>query len=637
MRNRARLGLRLAAVAAAGATVIAGCSSSGSGSNATSGTGTKVSGGTLTIAEVAQTPPNYIWAYESGTVFSVTNSQFIYMMQRPLYWFGDNDQPTVDYGRSLATAPTWSADGKTVTVTLKPYKWSNGETVTGADVVFFMNIYKATEGTTAQYGGYVPPNKTAGFTFFPDNVTSYSASGQTVTFHLDKAYSHNWFLYNELAQITPLPLAWDVTASGTSDCATATGSKLTTDCTAVDKYLDTQAKDSKSWASSPIWSVVDGPWKLKTFDAASGAFTQVPNPAYSGPEKPSVAEINWLPESASESEYTALKSGTSKINVGYIPSSDAPKKSGSSYPSNPLSHLGYDYETGYGESITYYGLNYGSTKNGALFRQVYFREALQDTIDEQGIIDSIDRGWGYPSDGVVPTEPTSNFVSPAEKAGGSVKFSIADATNVLKQNGWDTSTTPATCTNPGTGTGQCGAGIAKGAKAEFAMDYSTGSADFTNQVDAMKSDASKAGIQIDLTGQTFNTVIGENVPCVNNQPGAGTAAGCNWDVLNWGGGWVFSPDYLPTGEELWSTAASSNQGSYSDPKTDQLIGATTTDSSTQAMYNYEDYLNSQYPVMFMPNTASYVLNNGIGEVSSNLHVDMNAYFQITPEDWYFTK
>jgi len=637
MRNRARLGLRLAAVAAAGATVIAGCSSSGGGNNATSGTGTKVSGGTVTIAEAPQTPPNYIYPYVNGTVFSVTNIQFLDMMYRPLYWFGDNDQASVDFSRSLGNEPVWSADGKTVTVTLKPYKWSNGETVTGADVVFFMNVYKATEGSALQFGGYVPPNKTAGLTFFPDNVTSYSASGQTVTFKLDKAYSHQWFLYNELAQITPLPTAWDVTASGASDCATATGSKLTTDCTAVDKYLDTQSKDSKSWTTSPIWSIVDGPWKLKTFDAASGTFSQVPNPAYSGPEKPTISEVNWVPESAAESEYTALKSGTSKINVGYIPSSDAPKKTGSSYPTNPVSHLGYDYQTNQTESITYYQLNYGSAKNGVLFKQKYFREALQDTIDEQGIINSIDRGWGYPSDGVVPAEPTSSFISPAEKAGGSVKFSTSGASSLLKANGWDTSTTPATCATPGTGTGQCGAGVAKGQKAEFAMDYMTGSADFTNEVDAMKSDASKAGIQIDLTGQTFNTVIGENVPCATTQPASGTAAGCGWDVLNWGGGWIFAPDYLPTGEELWSTDASSNQGSYSDPQTDKLIGLTTTDSSNQAMYNYEDYLNSQYAVMFMPNTSAYLLTNGIGEISSNLHVDANAYSDITPEDWYFTK
>jgi peptide/nickel transport system substrate-binding protein len=624
--------LRLAAGAVAVALVAAACSSSSSkaAGGTSSPTSAKVAGGVVNIAESPQTPPNYIYPYDNGKVFSVTNIQFQDTMYRPLYWFGTNDQATVDYNLSLANAPTWSADGKSVTITLKPYVWSNGEQVTGADVVFFMNIYKATENSAAQFGGYVAANKKLGLTYFPDNVLSYTASGQSVTFKLDKAYSQNWFLYNELAQITPLPMAWDVTAAGKSDCAT-----VVKDCVAVDTYLDAQSQASKTWDSSPVWSVVDGPWKLKSFDAASGAFSQVPNPTYAGPTKPTLTQLNWLPESSADSEYTVLKAGdtgASAIQIGFIPSSDVPTKTGTAYPSNPLKAQNYVYQSGETDQVTYYQLNYGNSGiAGKLINQLYFRQALQETIDQQGIISGIDKGWGYPSEGVVPVEPASAAVSPAEKA-GPIKFSLSDAKSLLQKNGWNVSTSPATCTTPGTAVGDCGAGIPAGAKAEIAMDYATGSQDFTDQVDSMKSDAGEAGIQLDITGQTFNTIIGNNVPCVTQQPASGTAAGCKWQILNWGGGWIFAPDYYPTGEELFSTDASSNQGSYSNTKTDQLIGATTTDSSNQAMYN------SQYPVMFMPNTSSYLLGAGIGEIASNLHVDpVNAYSSITPEDWYYTK
>jgi hypothetical protein len=37
----------------------------------------------------------------------------------------------------------------------------------------------------------------------------------TVVLKLDAAYSQQWFTYNQLGQITPMPMAWNVTAAGT--------------------------------------------------------------------------------------------------------------------------------------------------------------------------------------------------------------------------------------------------------------------------------------------------------------------------------------------------------------------------------------------------------------------------------------
>ena len=44
-------------------------------------------------------------------------------------------------------------------VTLKPYKWSNGETVTAQDVMFWMNMLHAQKANWAGYSaGAIPDN-----------------------------------------------------------------------------------------------------------------------------------------------------------------------------------------------------------------------------------------------------------------------------------------------------------------------------------------------------------------------------------------------------------------------------------------------------------------------------------------------
>jgi len=236
------------------ALTLAACSG-GSTSSSTSGqpaaTGTPVSGGTVSVAELPAATPNRIFPMASLAYFSVYNiSDQQQPMYRPLYWFGgDNLSPTVDDGLSAAQPPTYSSNGTTVTITLKPWKWSNGESVNADDVVFWMHMVQAEK---ANWAGYTPGA-------FPDNVTSLTKiNADTVRLTLDHKYSSNWYTYNELSQITPMPMAWDVTQSGgapASGGCTADESK----CAAVYKFLTQQAKDQKTYATSKIWGVVDGP------------------------------------------------------------------------------------------------------------------------------------------------------------------------------------------------------------------------------------------------------------------------------------------------------------------------------------------------------------------------------------------
>jgi len=62
---------------------------------------------------------------------------------------------------SLAQLPVFSDGGKTVTVTLKKYDWSDGVPVTARDVIFFINLLKSDQ---SDWADYVPGE-------FPSNVT----------------------------------------------------------------------------------------------------------------------------------------------------------------------------------------------------------------------------------------------------------------------------------------------------------------------------------------------------------------------------------------------------------------------------------------------------------------------------------
>jgi hypothetical protein len=143
-----------------------------------------------------------------------------------------------------------------------------------------------------------------------------------LTMTMDKAYSHNWFVYNELSQITPMPTAWDRTASGPSHCTTTVS-----DCAAVYNYLNDQAKDLSTYTTNPLWGVVDGPFKLIAFNS-DGHLTMVPNKSYSGPVKPKLSEFQEVPSTTDAAEYDVLRSPSTstKIDVGYIPTQNLPAK-----------------------------------------------------------------------------------------------------------------------------------------------------------------------------------------------------------------------------------------------------------------------------------------------------------------------
>jgi peptide/nickel transport system substrate-binding protein len=588
---------------------------------------------TATWAEAPQTPPNYIFPFMGLQFFSVSNiNNFQFLMYRPLYWFGNGSTPNLNPSLSLASQPVYSNGNKTVSVEIKNYKWSNGETVTAQDVMFWMNMMHSDKANWADYSQGA----------MPDDIKSITINSPSkLTFNLTGSVNPYWFTYNELSQITPMPKAWDKTAdsgaAGSGGCFSAAYGTADKACDAVYSYLSKASgfdpanpkganNALTTYATNPLWQVVDGPFRLTQFDA-SGNVTMVPNKSYSGPVKATISKFVEAPFTTDTAEFNALVGG--KIDVGYLPSSNVtsatsnPHKAGA----NNARLSNYNLDPLYTWSINYFPYNFQSTGDngnaGKIFSQLYFRQAFQSLIDQPLYIKKIDKGYGIPTYGPVPVYPQNSFASSLEK-GNPYPYNPKKAKALLTGHGWKVNpggTT--TCVKPGTGRTQCGAGIPKGAKLAFSLEYATGGTALVQQMNAEKASWSQAGINVTLSGASFNTVLGNAVPCTAGQS-------CDWQLENWGGGWVFAPDYYPTGEPIFQTNAGSNSGNYSNKTNDANIIATTV--KNVSLTNYENFLAQQLPVVYQPNPAT-----SLTEIKKGLHgvLPQSPLYSINPEDWRF--
>jgi peptide/nickel transport system substrate-binding protein len=575
---------------------------------------------TVTWAEPPSTPPSYISPLEAGSWFSVINYQdFTTLLYRPLYWFGDSGQPKINQSLSIGDPPVWSDNNQTVTITMKHWSWSDGQPVTARDVVFWMNLLAAATSPAATsvgsanapgpgYGAFVPGG-------FPQNVASYQATGTyTLVFHLNASYDPTWFLYNQLSQIFPLPQqSWDklspTGAVGSADSTAAARSAIpstsptaytpttpgtgTSGALGVAQFINLQSEDVGTYATNPLWKVVDGPFKLVQYTTA-GFVKMVPNTKYSGPDKAKISAFEEIPFTSDTAEFNELRAGD--LSIGYIPTQDLGQK-------GYMASHGYDFAPWNQFGITYFPYNFTEPTTGPIFKQLYFRQAFQSLVNQQEYIKKFLFGYASITNGPVPTYPKGNAdLTKLESSGQVYPYDPSKAVALLKDHGWHVvpgGTT--TCTKPGTGTGECGAGIAAGAALSFRLLYSSGVVSLTDEMEALKStEAQDAGIQLALSQAPFGQVIATTFgsACTAANPCS------NWDLGNWGGGWVYSPDYFPTGEELFETGASSNPGYYSSPQANKLIQATNTDATTageiKALDAYENYLAKQLPVVWIP-------------------------------------
>lgn len=599
MARRWRPPRRAAALisALAVATVIVGCG----GSGGSSGSASK----DVTFALPPSSPPTAIFPLLSSAQFTNVNlNQFTKLMFLPMYWIGHGSTVlTVDTARSIANPPTWSANGRTVTVTLKHWMWSNGTPVTARDVQFWENLVKANKDN---FGGYVPGA-------YPDNIVSTTVvNPTTIRFTLTKAYNHDWFLYNELSLITPLPLAWDKTSAngptGQADLTTA-GAK------AVYNYLERQTKDLTTYASNPTWQIVDGPWHLKSFSTIGDAVF-VPNKSYSGPNKPQIDRFEEVPFTSATAEIDAIRSGQGP-SIGYVPLTDL----------NQIPFLksqGYSVAPWPDWNMNFMAINFNNPKLGPIFKQLYIRQALQRVMNQPLLVKDAYSGYAWPDYGPVPPVPANSYVSSYAKQ-NPYPFSTTAAASLLSSHGWTLVDGKRTCQRPGSGTSQCGTGIAKGTPLSFNLLFASENPPLKVAMQEYQSAAGQAGIKINLSEAPILTVFGDISPC--------SGASCTWQIANYGIGWTYFPDYYPTGEENFLTGAASNFGGYNDPTNDRLIYATlqaTPAKQQSALDAYQNYLVKNLPWIWQPNynyQISLVRKGllGVTPQSPTLVVDPTTY------------
>jgi peptide/nickel transport system substrate-binding protein len=627
MRGFARKGFTVAALGAAAALALAACGGGGTTTSnnvgpagefgkvpAESGT---PHAGTLTVAFPPGATPTWIMPVTPAANGSVyTAFDFQYEMWRPLYWLVNGVAPKENPSMSLAQDPVWSNNDQTVTLKMKSnYVWSDGQPVTSKDAEFWLDELKAgVKESPANWGPYTPNLG------IPDQITSMSTpDNSTLVINLNKAVNPSWFWQNELGTVQPMPShAWaKASASGpVLDFTNPANAK------AIYDFLAAQSKSTTSYASNPLWQVVDGPYKLTAFNNTTGAFTMVPNAKYGGPHASPQSTLQGVPFTSDTAEFNAVKAGS--IDVGYVPLVDLPQMGQVESKYNVFGYpdFGWSYVTYNFKDTT------GDFNN--IIKQLYFRQVMAHLEDQKGYISAFFHGAGGEAYGPVPAIPVSPF-APTNALTNPYPFSVSSATSLLKAHGWTVNPGGTdTCSSAGTGANQCGAGIPAGTKLAFNLIYGSSPAIIGEQVTDLASQAKKAGINITLSSSNFNYMIA-NYSVVSNPKNDN-----KWAMQDFGG---FTNSTYPTTLGVFNCTGSYNIGGYCDPQADKYVTASTTSSDPNAVKTEASYLTQQQPSLFQPNPDA---PNGATVWKKTISGQPTSFesltqYQLNPEYWYFTK
>ena len=300
--------------------------------------------------------------------------------------------------RSTATA-TGSSRSRS-----RHYAWSDGETVRARDVGFWINLLKANK---ADWAYYVPGG-------FPDNVVSWGAHPrhratpaerqlQPVLVHLQRAVADR-----------PLPIASDRTSLSAPAPSPAAVLPDTTRpapgrCTT---FLTHQATRVSSYTSGPIWSVVDGPWKL-TGLTSDGIATFVPNRS-SRAARAALTSSSSCTFTSSAAEFWCCGPATravrraalgQQISVGYVPTNDLPQQPA-------LRSQGYQLIRRLPVRLQLPRAQLRRPEGQGNMRSSS-RQAFQHLIDQTGSIRALYNGLGVPAYSPVPAAPASPSRPPA--------------------------------------------------------------------------------------------------------------------------------------------------------------------------------------------------------------------------------
>ena len=584
-----------------------------------------------TWAEPVGQLPNYIFPMMTQDRYTVGNvNAFQYLMYRPLYWYGFAATPNINADLSLAPLPTYSADHKTLTITLKSWRWSNGGEVSGASVALWLNLLHAAKGWWA---AYTPGS-------LPDLIASVrSPKANQIVLTLTRAVNPSWFNQTQLSQITPLPLAWDISASGAASasggCSKASYGTADAACTGVFTYLSRQAgfdpevptaanTKISSYATNPLWGIVDGPWRLTAL-SPEGEATFAPNPSYSGPFKPRLQRFREIPSVSDAAELAALRQGS--IDVGFVPLPSVQRAQSSPRSTTQVTTglNSFRFAPRYPWADSYTTWNLGSTGDfgipAMLFRQTYVRQALQLLIDQETYAQRIYKGFAYPNASPIPTT-SSSFAARQARQENRFAYDPTRALALLRGHGW--TIVPggtSTCTQPGTGSQNCGAGIPKGARFTFNLQYANDVPLLGQLMNAQQASWAQAGIQVSLRSAPSMVIRANTAPCA-------TGVSCEWEAAA-SEGFTYQPSIYPLASQWLETSAPFNLGSYANPTLDAALASALRPSGSPVPS--ASIATQSAPVLFEPTPASRLteVQGSLGGVFPE-----NPFGSLTPERWY---
>ncbi|APZ44141.1 peptide ABC transporter substrate-binding protein [Acidihalobacter ferrooxydans] len=312
----------------------------------------------------------------------------------------------------------------------------------------------------------------------------------------------------------------------------------------------------KHVADPAMVKVVDGPYKLASF--VNGRYIRFEaNPLYSG-HKPTVRYFEMRFYTTAQAEFGALKTG--ELQIGQIsPELYAARHLVSNLKSIPTSG-------GYSMQRIMLNMREGDV---AFFRNDKVRQALEAAIDQPYIINTLYHGLSAKAYGPVPAAPPTYLSPTARKLTAAELYNPKRAAALLDEAGWKLVN---------------GVREKDGKTLHFTLQAAPANSAVA-QVIARNWEA--LGIKVALRTETFNTLVGT---LYNHK--------AHWQAIIMG--WIYGPNFYPTGEGLFNTTGGNNNGSFSSPELDRLIQASTRDPGVESLYRYEDAAHRLLPVLFIP-------------------------------------
>ncbi len=535
------------------------------------------------MGEAPGAPPTSIFPLEGCAQDTLANvQQFQDLLYRPLYWYGLSGSPGYQAALSPATTPTTNATTTQVSFTMRGWHFADGRPVDGTSVLFFLNLVEA---DPSAFCNAVPVRG------IPSGLRAVRVEGNLVTLTFSTRINLDWLMGNDLSSVVPLDPAWSRSATGPAPaCATGAygAARTAAACREVISYLQGLGTTTTGFTSGFWQGGVDGPWLLRAFDTVGDA-TLSANPRYSGPVRPRVGVVRLVAFSSYAAEEDALARGT--LDVGTVPGSAIP--AGSANVPTLASH-----DTLYASPFWGFDgieVNFAATgAGGPLVAQGYLRGALEQAIDQRSLVATVFHGRA--AGGASPIPPSTPAT--LAKVAGPFPSDPVAARRTLTSHGWSLAGAAATCANPGTGTNQCGAGVAAGQTLALNLVVASGDPALDQELAVVKAAWAALGVSLTITFDTVSAV-------------AADCASASASDLCWTGqGWSYLSDYYPSGDPFYSTTPSTSLGGFANPVLSHWLALV--EIRRDELSGYGTYMAQSLPVLYLPSPDT------LWEVSTSL-------------------